>query len=265
MYDILIIDDETVINEAVIKIAESEGYKIDSCTNAVDGLKKLKKHQYKVTLCDIMMPEMNGFQLLNEVKSEGINANVIMITGFSTVENAVKSLHMGAIDFIPKPFTFDEVISSISRGLEFFNIQERIKNSQIEKDNDAITYVPCPPKYLKLGNTSWMHIEYEGAAVIGITDLFLRTISSLSSVELLEVDDIIIQGNTCSTLQTVDEIPHNVMSPIGGKIIERNEKLLENCSLLEKDPYFEGWLYRIIPADIEYDMKYLIPCSSERV
>ena len=60
-------------------------------------------------------------------------------------------------------------------------------------------------------------------------------------------------------------MPHNIMAPIGGKIVERNEKLLENFSLLEKDPYFEGWLYRIIPADIEYDMKYLTPCSTDRV
>ena len=265
MYDILIIDDETVINEAVTKIAKSEGFKIDSCTNAIDGLKKLEKNQYKVTLCDIMMPEMNGFQLLNEVQSEGINTNVIMITGFSTVENAVKSLHMGAIDFIPKPFTFDELISSISRGLEFYNLQERIKNSQIGKDDDTIIYVPCPPKYMKLGNTSWMYMEYEGAAIIGATDLFLRTIESLSSVKLMAVDDILIQGSTCSTLQTEDEMPHNIMAPIGGKIVERNEKLLENFSLLEKDPYFEGWLYRIIPADIEYDKKYLTPCSTDRV
>ena len=55
------------------------------------------------------------------------------------------------------------------------------------------------------------------------------------------------------------------MERIRGKIVERNEKLLENFSLLEKDPYFEGWLYRIIPADIEYDIKYLIPCSTDRV
>ncbi|MEN8191327.1 MAG: response regulator [Bacteroidota bacterium] len=265
MYDILIIDDEAVINEAVIKIAETEGLKIDSCTNARDGLKKLEKDHYKITLCDIMMPEMNGFQLLNEVKSESINTHVIMITGFSTVENAVKSLHMGAIDFIPKPFTYDEIISSIYRGLEFCNLQERIRNSINGNDDDTIIYVPCPPKYLKLGNTSWMNLEYEGAAVIGVTDLFLRTIKSLSSVELFDVDEILIQGNTCSTLLTEDEIPHNIMAPIGGKIVERNEKLLENFSLLEKDPYFEGWLYRIIPADIEYDMKYLTPCSTDRV
>lgn len=265
MYDILIIDDETVIIEAVTKIAEAEGYKINSCSNAIDGLKNLEKHQYKLTLCDIMMPEMNGFQLLNEVRSEGINTNVIMITGFSTVENAVKSLHMGAIDFIPKPFTFDELISSVSRGLEFWNLQERIKNSQFGQDNDTIIYVPCPPKYLKLGNTSWMHMEYEGAAVIGATDLFLRTIKSLSFVELMEVNDILIQGSTCSTLQAEDDMPHKIMAPIGGKIVERNEKLLGDFSLLEKDPYFEGWLYRIIPADIEYDMKYLTPSSADRV
>jgi len=81
----------------------------------------------------------------------------------------------------------------------------------------------------------------------------------------MAVDDVLIQGSTCTTLQTEDEMPHNIMAPIGGKIVERNEKLLENFSLLEKDPYFEGWLYRIIPADIEYDIKYLIPCSTDRV
>ena len=265
MYDILIIDDESVINEAVTKIAKSEGYKIDSCTNAIDGLRKLHKETYKVTLCDIMMPEMNGFQLLNEVNSEGIDTCVIMITGFSTVENAVKSLHKGAIDFVPKPFTFDELISAISRGLEFYEIQKRIKETQLGNDDGEIIYVACPPKYLKLGNTSWMHLEYEGIAVIGITDLFLRTIKSLSSIDLLEVNDLIYQGNTCAALHTIDDMVHNVLAPIGGKIVERNEKLAENFSLLEKDPYFEGWLYKIIPADFEYDMKYLTPCSTERI
>lgn len=265
MYDILIIDDESVIIDAVTKIAESEGYEIDACSNAVDGLKKLKHYNYKLTLCDIMMPEMNGFQLLHEVNAESIDTNVIMITGFSTVENAVKSLQNGAIDFIPKPFTFDEIISSISRGLEFYKIKQRIKNSSLEDDENIIPYVPCPPKYMKLGNISWLQMENEGVAVIGATDLFLRTVKSISGIELLEVDDILIQGNTCATLETNEEMYHNILSPIGGKIIEVNQKLLENFSLLEKDPYFEGWLYKIIPADVEYDRKYLTPCSTDRV
>lgn len=265
MYDILIIDDELVIIEAVTKIAESEGYQIDSCSNAIDGLKKLKNYKYKLILCDIMMPEMNGFQLLHEVRSEAIDTNIVMITGFSTVENAVKSLHNGAIDFIPKPFTFDEIISSISRGLEFYNIKQRIKNSAVVEDENIISYVPCPPKYLKLGNISWLHMENEGVAVVGVTDLFLRTIKSISSIEMMKVDDVLFQGNTCATLETKDELIHNILAPIGGKIIELNGNLLESNSLLEKDPYFEGWLYKIIPADIEYDIKYLTPCSTDRI
>ena len=265
MYDILIIDDETVIIEAVTKIAEAEGFEIDACSNAIEGLEKLKNYKYKLTLCDIMMPEMNGFQLLHEVKAESIDTNVIMITGFSTVENAVKSLHNGAIDFIPKPFTFDEIISSISRGLALYKIQQQIKNGNNEEDENIIPYVPCPPKYLKLGTTSWLHMESEGIAVIGVTDLFLRTIDSLSNINLLSLDEIMFQGNSCATLETIDELIHNILAPIGGKIIEINSNLLENNSLLEKDPYFEGWLYKIIPADIEYDKKYLTPCSTDRV
>jgi glycine cleavage system H lipoate-binding protein len=52
---------------------------------------------------------------------------------------------------------------------------------------------------------------------------------------------------------------------LGGRIVERNEKIISDPKLLEKDPYFEGWLYRIIPSDVEYDIKYLIPCSSDRI
>ena len=262
---ILIIDDEQVILDAVSKIASLERWKIDAALNAQDGLSKLSSNQYSLILSDIMMPEMDGFQLLEELYNRHIDVPVIMITGYSTVENAVKSLHKGAIDFIPKPFTFDEITSSINRGLKYRNIQARLEEAAKSGTNESVIYVPCPPKYKQLGYMSWMNLEYEGSAVVGVTDLFLETIEDTLKIELMEVDELIIQGNSCAKFETDDNLIHNCLAPLGGRIVARNEKIISDPSLLEKDPFFEGWLFRIIPSDVEYDMKYLIPCSSDRI
>jgi glycine cleavage system H protein len=110
-----------------------------------------------------------------------------------------------------------------------------------------------------------MNLESEGIAVIGATDLFLETIEKLIKIELMEVDELLIQGDTCANFITDDELVHHFLSPVGGRIIERNEKLLTDINLLEKDPYFDGWIYKVIPTNIEYDMKYLVPCASDRM
>jgi glycine cleavage system H protein len=110
-----------------------------------------------------------------------------------------------------------------------------------------------------------MNLESEGIAVIGATDLFLETIEKLTSIELMELDVEIIQGDSCATLSTDDELTHRLLSPVSGRIIERNEKILNDINLLEKDPYFEGWIYKVIPSNIEYDLKYLVPFASDRM
>lgn len=262
---ILLIDDEQVILDAVSKIASLERWEVDTVMNVQDGLDKLSRNKYELILSDIMMPDKDGFQLLEALYSEQNNIPVIMITGYSTVENAVKSLYNGAIDFIPKPFTYEEITSSICRGLEYREIQRRVAEAEKSGKDESIIFVTCPAKYNRLGYMSWMNLEYEGSARVGATDLFLETIEDITKISLLENDDLLIQGNSCAKFETNDSLMHTCLAPLGGRIVERNEKIISDPSLLEKDPFFEGWLYRIIPSDIEYDMKYLIPCSSDRI
>lgn len=261
---ILLIDDEQVILDAVSKIASLERWEVDTSKSVEDALNKLSEKKYELILCDIMMPDKDGFQLLETVLSRQINIPVIMITGYSTVENAVKSLYNGAIDFLPKPFTYEEISSSICRGLEYGKIQKKIAKSRKNGKDDSIIFVGCPAKYNRLSYMSWVDIENEGSAKIGVTNLFLVTIEDITKINLLETDNLLIQGNSCATFETEDNLVHNCLAPLGGRIIERNEKIISDPSLLQKDPFFEGWLYRIIPSDIKYDMKYLIPCSSDR-
>ena len=263
-FDILIVDDEQVIIDAVVKICSAEGYKVDYSIDANDALQKLKKNIYNLIICDIMMPDVDGFQLLNEISKEKIISPVIMTTGYSTVENAVKSLYKGAIDFIPKPFTADELLNSVKRGIKYLELQ-KIINSTNQSDDTSIIYVPCPAKYYRLGYSSWASLENTGSILLGITDLYIKTIESIEQIELHKVDDEIVQGNPCAQIESKDGLNHTVLSPVTGRIIERNELLLTDKSIVEKDPYFNGWFYRIIPAESDYELKRLIPCSSDRL
>ncbi len=264
-YDILVIDDEEVIIEAVRRIAGGEGFAVDSSLNAKEALEKLSKNEYGLIITDIMMPEMDGFQFLDELEKKKINIPVVITTGYSTVEMAVKSLARGAIGYIPKPFTIEELLSIIYRGLEFKKIDEEILKEQFNLSDATIIYVPCPPKYYRLGYNSWINIDNEGSVFVGVSDMYLKTIKTVKSIELRNFEDNIVQGAICATFETEDGLTHHLLSPVSGMVIEPNNKLKEDIMLIEKDPYFEGWLYRIIPSDLDFELKNLVSCSSDRI
>jgi len=264
-FDILVVDDESVIINAVVKICSAEGLKVDTSADASEALSKIEKNSYRLIISDIMMPEIDGFQLLEAITKMKIKTPVIITTGFSTVENAVKSLYNGAIDFIPKPFSADELLSSVSRGLKYLDIQKKLEEPKGLVNDESIIYVPCPAKYFRLGYASWVAPDNTGSVLIGVTDLFLRTIDSITEIELSKIDDEIIQGNSCAMIKSKDDLVHSILSPLSGRILEKNTRLLEDTSIVEKDPYFDGWFYRIIPSDNEFELKQLIPCSSDRL
>ncbi len=260
-YDILIIDDEEVIVNAIKMIAKFGEYTTASATNPKEALLLLEENNFNLIVTDIMMPEMDGFQFLDIVNQKKINTPVIMTTGYSTLENAVQALHKGAMAFVPKPFTLEELASVFVRGMEYVKIFDSIKN--IGNNDDLLSIIPCPPKYSRLGFDSWMNEEFEGTVKIGVTDLFLNSVGNLDSIELMNVDENIHQGNTAFRITDSNENIHQVLAPIGGKIVSVNEKLIDNINLLAKDPYFDGWIYTVIPFSLEVEIEKLTSCSSD--
>ena len=90
--DILVIDDELTVTQAVVKVCSAEGMTVAAADNATEALRFLEDSKFRLVLCDIMMNELDGFQFLEELDRRGIQTPVVMMTGYSTVENAVKSL-----------------------------------------------------------------------------------------------------------------------------------------------------------------------------
>lgn len=263
--EILVVDDEQVIIDAIVKICTLENYTVESALNVEAAINKVQKKYYSIIVCDIMMPDGDGFQILNELRNRDIDSALIMMTGYSTVENAVNSLYQGAVDFIPKPFTVDELLSSIFRANKYQDIKKKQVELSRQNSTPSLLYVTSPAKYLSLGYSSWMHTESDGSVLIGVCDLFLKTIESVKEIEFLKPDEEIAQGVSCVTITSGDERAHKVLSPVSGRIIEVNQNLKVSTNIIEKDPYFEGWIYRVIPSDIDFEIKKLVPYSSDRL
>ena len=263
--NILVIDDEQVVIDAVKKICLLDNYSVDVAMSVSQALEKISNNNYEIIISDIMLPDGDGFQILDEIRNKNIDSATIMMTGFSTVENAVNSLYKGAIDFIPKPFTVDELLNSVFRANKFRKIIAKLNQIPVQKKSSEILYVNCPAKYFRLGYSSWMFRERDGSVLMGVCDLFLKTIDTVKEIEFSEAESEIVQGISCSTIISSDDRAHKILSPVSGRIVEVNNNLKANCSLIEKDPYFEGWMYRVIPVDIGYEQKLLIPCSSDRL
>ncbi|HQO50725.1 MAG TPA: response regulator, partial [Bacteroidales bacterium] len=99
MARILIVDDEASIRRTLREILEYEKYKVDDASTGIEALKLLNEQEYEVILCDIKMPEMDGIELLQEIK-QLCDTPVIMISGHGTIETAVDAIKKGAYDYI---------------------------------------------------------------------------------------------------------------------------------------------------------------------
>ena len=110
---ILIVDDEKNIRTTISAYLLSLGYELEIAVNGQEALGKLKDSRYDLVLLDIKMHIMTGIQVLKEMRRLEDKTNVIMMTAYGTIENAVESMQLGAVDFISKPFTLENLKSAI--------------------------------------------------------------------------------------------------------------------------------------------------------
>ncbi|RYF11503.1 MAG: sigma-54-dependent Fis family transcriptional regulator, partial [Deltaproteobacteria bacterium] len=115
---ILVVDDELGILESLRRIYEREGFSVEVTDSGQEALELLRRSRTHVVLADIMMPKMGGMELLRAVRAVSPATEVIMMTAFGTVENAVECMRQGAYDFIAKPLKRAIVVRCVQRALE---------------------------------------------------------------------------------------------------------------------------------------------------
>jgi DNA-binding NtrC family response regulator len=115
---ILVIDDEMIVCESCKRILEEDGYEVETALSGREAIDKMKENPFDIVLTDLKMPEIDGMEILRTFRKEYPDTIVIMITGFSTVETAVEAMKLGAFDYIPKPFTPDEVSIVVRKAID---------------------------------------------------------------------------------------------------------------------------------------------------
>lgn len=123
---ILLIDDELNMLDMLSAFLRKEGYEIVTARNGGEGIELADKKEFDFILCDLKMPVMDGLQFLAEAKARQIDATIIMMSAFATVDTAVRAMKFGAYDFITKPFKLDEVLCILEKAAE---------RAQLRKEN----------------------------------------------------------------------------------------------------------------------------------
>ncbi len=140
MANILVIDDERSIRNTLKEILEYEKFTVDLAENGIEGLEKYKKANYDIVLCDIKMPEMDGLEVLDKLFEEQGEAQVIMISGHGSVDNAVEAIKKGAYDFIEKPLDLNRLLITVRNALDKTNLitETRVLKKKVAKGYEMI-------------------------------------------------------------------------------------------------------------------------------
>jgi CheY-like chemotaxis protein/glycine cleavage system H lipoate-binding protein len=231
---VLIIDDEAVVCAGISRALARHGFRVETALEVRVALEKAHSQRYDVLLIDLMMPGMNGLDLLSRLRQVQPDARTLVITGLGAASHAIEAFRLGAFDFIVMPCTHDELLSATLRA------------AAANGDSRALA-PPAVPGFHHLGAHSWVQQVDRNLVVIGAHDWFQRTAGRFVSVDLPNEGDDLVQGEICARIRVESGNVYTVWSPASGRVIEANLSLLDNPKLGNTDPYGRGWFVRLFP------------------
>lgn len=141
---ILVVDDEEDICRSVSKILTRKGFSVDSALNARDAVKLINGGPFDLVITDLMMPDTDGMELLRIIRQKYPELDVIMITGYASIDSAVKAVKLGAAGYLPKPFTPDELMAVTRKALEGRKNMPKPPAAQARLAQDDVLDVDMP-------------------------------------------------------------------------------------------------------------------------
>ena len=113
---VLVLDDEPIVCKRLQPALEKLGFAVDTFTHSVEAMHQVQQFAYDIVITDLKMKEIDGMRFLEEVKKQRPQTEVIVITGFATMETAKQSFQKGVFDFIAKPFKLSEIQDVVTRA-----------------------------------------------------------------------------------------------------------------------------------------------------
>lgn len=260
---ILCVDDEEVILDSLRKILVLDGYSIDTVETGQEALGLIQVHDYDFVFTDLKMPSMSGTEVAKAVKHLRPDIDVVIITGFATVESAVECMKYGAMDYIEKPFTEDELRMFVRHAL--IKRRDRIEKllkpkvhvaSAAEIERSVGGEFAIPGGVLISAGHCWASLAEDGTARVGLDDFAKKL---LGRIDTIDFPDIGMKVRAGQPLFSINQGHRRAQfhAPLSGKVVKVNEGLRKNSSMLEQTPFGESWVCTMEGDDLDADLAQL--------
>lgn len=131
-HNLLVIEDDKIMRVTLTDFLRTKGHEVVACPLGADGIAGFNKEEFSLVISDVMLPDMNGLDILKKIKEKDPNAVIIIITAYGTIKDAVEALKLGAFDYITKPFALEEFNLIINRALEVRDLRD--ENIRLKKN-----------------------------------------------------------------------------------------------------------------------------------
>lgn len=257
---ILAVDDEEIILDSLRRILVVGGYSVDTVDSGKEAIGLVRKNDYDFVFTDLKMPEVDGLDVAKAVKHLRPDIDVVIITGYATVESAVDAMKFGVMDYIQKPFTEDELLDFVNKSM--IRRQDKIERSikpavrlitPSISESDSVHELNVPSGVFIANNHVWLKIELNGLVRLGIDDFILKAVGKVEEIILPQNNKQIKKSDSFFEIKRGNH-NLNVFSPINGKIVEVNTKLGNQPEFLNMKPYELGWICTIDPSQLSKDL-----------
>ena len=257
---ILAVDDEAVVLDSFRRILVLEGFSVDTVEHGPEALGLVQRNNYDFVFTDLKMPDMDGVEVVKAVKHLRPDVDVVVITGYGTIESAVQTLQHGACEYVQKPFTADELADFARRLLIKREARQeaqrqptiRVVAPHMAERVPAHEYCVPGGAFISPGHV-WVRIEEGGQVRIGMDDFSRKALGEVGAIQMPEPNRTFKQGEVLFTLHRGEEAVH-FLAPLSGRVVSGNHEVKDDPSILLRSPYEEGWVCLLQPSDLAAEL-----------
>ena len=257
---ILCVDDEEVILDSFRKILVLDGYSVDTVETGQEALGLVQTRDYDFVFTDLKMPAMSGTDVAKSVKHLRPDIDVVIITGFATVESAVECMKYGAMDYVEKPFTEDELRTFVKHALirRRDRIEKQLKPrvhvmGPAEAGQGAAGEFSVPGGVLVSSGHCWASLAQDGTAKIGLDDFARKLLGRIDAIDLPEIGMQVKAGQRLFSV-TQNQRKAHFHAPLSGKVVKVNGDLGGNNGMLENLSYGRSWVCVIEGENLDEEL-----------
>jgi DNA-binding response OmpR family regulator len=252
--ELLLVEDDRAVRRAAARACRSEGLGVEEVVDVDGACERLAERSFQLVLVDLMLPGRSGFDLLERLATDPAAPPAIMITGYATLDNALKSFRLGSFDFIPKPFDVGELLGVVHRGLWWQRRGRDLWRSREQAEVGDRHF---------LGRHAWARLDEDGVATIGAAETFGGLQEDIQRVELPDPGELLLQCRSAARIRDASLFAYRVWSPLSGRVVAVNQRVTEDPLLAVRDPFGDGWLLQLIPAHFEDELSELGRCRPD--